>query len=296
MAAAARLAVAGHRVTVYERTETHGGAVGRFARDGFAFDTGPGLLQLPAVYRDLFVKTGREPLEQCVGLVQVDPASRHLFDDGTEVLLPNASRAGAVAALDAALGGGSRRPLGCVPRPGPGDLGQDQAPAPRRAAARRSRTAGPRTVPGTQNRAAAARRVHARRDRQQGAARSEAGCPAGELRPVPRFRSADRPGVGRRPAVHGADLRQLVRTRWDARAGGRGVRAVPGAEGRVRVLGRGHGRTGEGRPGLRSGAGRRARRRRRPRGRGRPAAVGPCAAPGDGRGVRPVRGLPGAAR
>ena len=63
MAAAARLAVAGHRVAVYERSATYGGAVGRFERDGFAFDTGPGLLHLPAVYRDLFVKTGKEPLE-----------------------------------------------------------------------------------------------------------------------------------------------------------------------------------------------------------------------------------------
>ncbi|KUN18864.1 phytoene dehydrogenase [Streptomyces antibioticus] len=107
MAAAARLAVAGHRVAVYERTETYGGAVRRFERDGFAFDTGPGLLPLPAVYRDLFVKTGKEPLESVVELVQVDPSSRHLFADGTGVSLPNASRAGVVAALDEALGAGA---------------------------------------------------------------------------------------------------------------------------------------------------------------------------------------------
>ncbi|MGV4924301.1 NAD(P)/FAD-dependent oxidoreductase [Streptomyces sp. BHT-5-2] len=106
MAAAARLAVAGHRVAVFERGATYGGAVGRFERDGFAFDTGPGLLHLPAVYRDLFVKTGREPLEQCVELTQVDPASRHVFPDGTVATLPNASRAGVLAALDEALGAG----------------------------------------------------------------------------------------------------------------------------------------------------------------------------------------------
>ncbi|MGZ3098679.1 phytoene desaturase family protein [Streptomyces sp. H62] len=104
MAAAARLAVAGHRVVVYERTTTYGGALRRFERDGFSFDTGPGLLPLPAVWRDLFVKTGKEPLESCVELVQVDPSSRHVFADGTELSLPNASRAGVVAALDAALG------------------------------------------------------------------------------------------------------------------------------------------------------------------------------------------------
>lgn len=107
MAAAARLAVAGHRVAVYERTQTYGGAVRRFERDGFGFDTGPGLLPLPAVYRDLFIKTGKEPLEACVELVQVDPSARHVFADGTEVSLPNASRAGVVAALDEALGAGT---------------------------------------------------------------------------------------------------------------------------------------------------------------------------------------------
>ncbi|MEV7285737.1 NAD(P)/FAD-dependent oxidoreductase [Streptomyces sp. NPDC093252] len=107
MGAAARLAVAGHRVTVYERAETYGGAVRRYERDGFRFDTGPGLLTLPAVYRDLFLKTGREALEACVELVQADPSSRHLFADGSAVSLPNASRAGVMAALDAGLGAGA---------------------------------------------------------------------------------------------------------------------------------------------------------------------------------------------
>ncbi|MBA4860141.1 NAD(P)/FAD-dependent oxidoreductase [Streptomyces sp. PSKA54] len=107
MAAAARLAVGGHRVVVYERAGTYGGALGRVERDGFAFDTGPGLLQLPAVFRDLFLKTGKEPLERCVELSQVEPAVRHVFADGTEVSLPNASRAGVGEALDAALGGGA---------------------------------------------------------------------------------------------------------------------------------------------------------------------------------------------
>lgn len=151
MAAAARLAVAGHRVTVYERSRTYGGSLGQYADEGFTFDTGPGLLHLPAVYRDLFVKTGKEPLERCVTLSQVDPASRHLFADGTSVSLPNASRAGTVAALDAALGGGagakwgafldrardawdrSRRPLLEEPlRPGWQVLGRDPYPAEER--------------------------------------------------------------------------------------------------------------------------------------------------------------------
>ncbi|MFI6086664.1 phytoene desaturase family protein [Streptomyces sp. NPDC051218] len=107
MAAGARLAVAGHRVVVHERSGTYGGALGSVERDGFAFDTGPALLQLPAVYRDLFVKTGKEPLEKCVDLCQVEPAVRHVFADGTTADLPNASRAGVGDALDAALGSGA---------------------------------------------------------------------------------------------------------------------------------------------------------------------------------------------
>ncbi len=126
MAAAARLAVAGHRVAVFERGATHGGAVRRWERGGFAFDTGPGLLHLPAVYRDLFLKTGREPLESCIELSQVDPASRHVFPDGTAVSLPNASRAGVLTALDEALGAGSGERWSALV------LGRDPYPAVRR--------------------------------------------------------------------------------------------------------------------------------------------------------------------
>jgi phytoene dehydrogenase-like protein len=157
LAAAARLATGGHRVTVYERAATYGGAVGRFEREGFAFDTGPGLLHLPAVYRDLFVKTGRTPLEECVELLQVDPSSRHVLPDGTDVSLPNASRAGVITALDAAFGAGAgerwsevmnraravwevtRRPLlEDTPAEDTAPLGRDPYPAPRQGLMRRS--------------------------------------------------------------------------------------------------------------------------------------------------------------
>jgi phytoene desaturase len=106
LSAAARLATFGHTVTVCEQAATIGGKVGLRARDGFTFDTGPSLLTLPAVYRDLFLKTGA-PLEQSVELVEVDPAFRYRFPDGVTVDLPNASRAGVCRALDDALGGGA---------------------------------------------------------------------------------------------------------------------------------------------------------------------------------------------
>ena len=54
LAAAARLAAAGHQVTVFEQADGVGGKLGRYERRtpaGFRFDTGPSLLTLPAGLR-----------------------------------------------------------------------------------------------------------------------------------------------------------------------------------------------------------------------------------------------------
>jgi phytoene desaturase len=106
LAAAARLAASGHHVTVCEQAPVTGGKVGWYARDGFAFDTGPSLLTLPAVYRDLFARTGA-PLEDVVPLRPVDPVCHYRFADGTELDLPNVSRSRIAAAWDDAVGGGA---------------------------------------------------------------------------------------------------------------------------------------------------------------------------------------------
>ncbi|MGH8869983.1 MAG: phytoene desaturase family protein [Actinomycetes bacterium] len=108
LAAAARLARQRHEVTVCEQASAVGGKLGTYTRDGFTFDTGPSLLTLPAVYRDLFRKTGR-PLEQVLDLVPVDPVTRYRFADGATLDLPNASRSGVRGALDDALGGTAGR-------------------------------------------------------------------------------------------------------------------------------------------------------------------------------------------
>jgi phytoene desaturase len=93
-------------VTVLEQAPTVGGALGRFVRDGYTFDTGATSLTLPAVFRDLFRATGR-PLERELELVPVEPSRRFWFTDGRQVDLANASRARTTAALDAALGPGA---------------------------------------------------------------------------------------------------------------------------------------------------------------------------------------------
>lgn len=87
LATAARLAVRGHQVTVLEQSDRAGGKLHTYRRDGFAFDTGPSLFTLPAVYRDLFLKTGG-PLEESVDLQPVEPGFGYHFADGSEVTIP----------------------------------------------------------------------------------------------------------------------------------------------------------------------------------------------------------------
>ncbi|MDR7278203.1 phytoene desaturase [Catenuloplanes atrovinosus] len=82
LAAAARLAAAGHSVTIYERADTVGGKLARYARDGFTFDTGPSLFTLPQVFAELFADLGTS-LERHLDLVKLDPIVRHRFPDGS---------------------------------------------------------------------------------------------------------------------------------------------------------------------------------------------------------------------
>ena len=105
LAVAARLATRKHSVTVLEQSDTYGGKLGSFERDGFVFDTGPSLLTLPAVYRDLFLKTGRAPLEDCVDLQPLEPAFGYRWADGSAVAMPGAALVGAIAIHVAVLFG-----------------------------------------------------------------------------------------------------------------------------------------------------------------------------------------------
>ena len=82
LAAAVRLAHAGHAVTVLEAADAPGGKAGRVEQDGFAWDSGPSLLTMPWVLRDLFAQTGA-PLEDSLELLRVEPVTRYRFADGT---------------------------------------------------------------------------------------------------------------------------------------------------------------------------------------------------------------------
>lgn len=104
LAAAVRLAAAGHDVTVIEQSEEIGGKLGVIRREGFVFDTGPSLVTLPAILEDLFASTGA-PVHDVLHLQRLPVAARYRFPDGTMLDMPG-ELADIPDALDAALGPG----------------------------------------------------------------------------------------------------------------------------------------------------------------------------------------------
>jgi phytoene desaturase len=82
LAAGLRLAHAGHRVTVLEKNGTVGGKLNFWSEGGYSFDTGPTLLTMPFVVKDLFTSLGRN-IEDYLTLIPVDPICRYRFADGT---------------------------------------------------------------------------------------------------------------------------------------------------------------------------------------------------------------------
>ncbi|MBT0771064.1 phytoene desaturase [Kineosporia sp. J2-2] len=103
LSAAARLGALGHQVTVLEQAGQIGGKLGLLRREGFGFDTGPSLLTLPAVYRDLFLKTGA-PLDDVLELAPLDPACHYRFPGGLTLDVPNDGPTGVSRAWAQALG------------------------------------------------------------------------------------------------------------------------------------------------------------------------------------------------
>lgn len=84
LSAAIRLATAGERVTVLERSHRPGGRAGRIERDGYSFDTGPSVLTMPHLLEELFALAG-ERLADHVELSRLDPAYRATFHDGSAI-------------------------------------------------------------------------------------------------------------------------------------------------------------------------------------------------------------------
>jgi len=80
LAASIRLARAGFRVTVLEKNERVGGKMDVWEQEGYRFDTGPSLLTMPFVARELFQTVG-EQIEDFLDLVAVEPICRYFWPD-----------------------------------------------------------------------------------------------------------------------------------------------------------------------------------------------------------------------
>ena len=82
LAAAINLAGAGFDVTVVEKHDRPGGRMRGLDLGDYAIDTGPSILQLPALYEALFARAGKR-LSDYVTLLPVEPNTRVHFWDGT---------------------------------------------------------------------------------------------------------------------------------------------------------------------------------------------------------------------
>ncbi len=84
LAAAIRLARAGHVVEVWERNAEPGGKLKELRIDGFSWGTGPSLLTMPHVLRDLFAAAA-ERMEDHLDLIRLESACRYFWTDGTVI-------------------------------------------------------------------------------------------------------------------------------------------------------------------------------------------------------------------
>lgn len=82
LAVSCLLASEGHRVTVFEKNDSPGGKINRVKSDNFRFDTGPSLLTMPFVLKELFNRCSAN-IDDYLSLKQVEPICRYFYRDGT---------------------------------------------------------------------------------------------------------------------------------------------------------------------------------------------------------------------
>lgn len=82
LSAAIHLACQGRQVVLFEKNERIGGKLNIVQAEGFTFDTGPSLLTMPWVIRDLF-KVADRCMEDYLILEQIEPICRYFWPDGT---------------------------------------------------------------------------------------------------------------------------------------------------------------------------------------------------------------------
>lgn len=86
IAAAARLARQGYRVTVLEKNAKPGGRCDQFTHDGHRFDVGPTLFLMPEIFAETYAALGAR-MEDELALRRIDPTYCVHFDDGAQLSL-----------------------------------------------------------------------------------------------------------------------------------------------------------------------------------------------------------------
>lgn len=107
LAAAIRLASAGHEVEVVEQATRVGGKLSTHHAGGFTWETGPSLLTLPRVFDELFRLVGTSLAQACKPH-RLDPAFRYHFADGSTFATRDAidGPEGSIAEVEAFSPGG----------------------------------------------------------------------------------------------------------------------------------------------------------------------------------------------
>lgn len=87
LAAAAYLAQAGYKVTIFEKNESPGGRARQLKKDGFTFDMGPTWYWMPDVFERFFNDFGKKPSD-FYGLEKLDPAYTVFFGKDDTIDIP----------------------------------------------------------------------------------------------------------------------------------------------------------------------------------------------------------------
>lgn len=84
LASAVRLQSKGYDVEIYEKESTIGGKMNQIKESGFTFDTGPTIVMMPEVYKDVFRAAGKNP-DDYMEMQQLDPIYSIFYSDGERV-------------------------------------------------------------------------------------------------------------------------------------------------------------------------------------------------------------------
>lgn len=82
LAVASLLAKKGYDVTLFEKNSTPGGKMQQYRENGYRFDTGPSLLTMPFILKNLFETCG-EDLNDYLSFSELEPLCRYFYPDGT---------------------------------------------------------------------------------------------------------------------------------------------------------------------------------------------------------------------